>query len=149
MADPKQIALRIFHETLANLDIPLAMERRVDCSGSRISVDDWSCDLRNFAEIKVVALGKAAHAMLTGFAQLFPDVRFTGVHLPFRFPVFLISLAAIRSRTNKVCLQQGQLSICFVLAREILSSFFFSRAVAPPSWSYLLIRASRSITFAR
>ena len=135
MADPKQIALRIFHETLANLDIPLAMERRVDCSGSRISVDDWSCDLRNFAEIKVVALGKAAHAMLTGFAQLFPDVRF--------------GYGSIRSRTNKVCLQQGQLSICFVLAREILSSFFFSRAVAPPSWSYLLIRASRSITFAR
>ncbi len=79
MADPKQIALRIFHETIANIDIPVAMERRIDCSGSRISVDDWSCDLKNFADVKVVALGKAAHAMLSGFAQLFPKLHFTGV----------------------------------------------------------------------
>jgi len=79
MADPKQIALRIFHETLASIDIPLAMERRVECSGSRICVDDWSCDLKNFNDIKVVALGKAAHAMLTGVAQLLPVLRFTGV----------------------------------------------------------------------
>jgi glycerate 2-kinase len=79
MADPKQIALRIFHEALANIDIPLAMERRVDCSGSRIFVDNWSCDLKNFADIKVVALGKAAHAMLSGIAELLPDLHFTGV----------------------------------------------------------------------
>jgi glycerate 2-kinase len=79
MADPKQIALRILHETLASIDIPLAMERRVDCSGSRISVDDWSCDLKKFNDIRVVALGKAAHAMLAGLAQLLPDLRFTGI----------------------------------------------------------------------
>src|SRR3981189_1395285 len=79
MADTKQIARRIFSETLASLDIPLAMERRVLCSGSVIGVDDWSCDLAKFSDVKVIALGKAAHAMLSGFAQLFPDLRFTGV----------------------------------------------------------------------
>lgn len=79
MENPKHIALRIFHETLANIDIPLAFERRIVRSGSRISIDDWSCDLRHFSDIKVVALGKAAHAMLNGFAQLFPDLHFTGV----------------------------------------------------------------------
>jgi glycerate 2-kinase len=79
MADSKQVARRIFHETLASIDIPLAMERRVLCSGSMLSVDDWSCDLRAFSDVKVIAIGKAAHAMLSGFAQLFPDLRFTGV----------------------------------------------------------------------
>ena len=79
MPDPKQIARRIFHETLASIDIPLAMERRINRVGHRISVDDWSCDLMRISDVKVVALGKAAHAMLSGFAQLFPDVAITGV----------------------------------------------------------------------
>lgn len=79
MVDAKQIALRIFRETLSNIDIPLAFERRVSRSGNRIVVDDWSCDLSKFADMKLVALGKATHAMLQGFAQLFPEFRFTGV----------------------------------------------------------------------
>ena len=79
MADAKQIARRIFHETLASIDIPLVIERRVLCSGTTICVDDWSCDLRNFSDVKVIALGKAAHAMLRGFVQLFPAQHFTGV----------------------------------------------------------------------
>jgi len=79
MADAKQIARRIFQETLASIDIPLAMERRVLCSGSVICVDDWSCDLAKFSDVKVIALGKAAHAMLHGLAQLFSNLRFSGV----------------------------------------------------------------------
>src|SRR6267142_6113846 len=79
MADAKQIARRIFQETLASIDIPLAMERRVLGSGSVICVDDWSCDLAKFSDVKVIALGKAAHAMLHGLAQLFSNLRFSGV----------------------------------------------------------------------
>jgi len=79
MVDAKQIALRIFRETLAHIEIPLAFERRISRFGNRILVDDWSCALSGFADIRVVALGKAAHAMLQGFAQLFAESRFTGV----------------------------------------------------------------------
>jgi len=79
MADPKQIARRIFHQTLASIDIPLAMERRIVRSGSHLQIDDWSCDLSKYSDIRVVALGKAAHAMLRGLSELFPGVKFTGV----------------------------------------------------------------------
>src|SRR5438876_1850113 len=79
MPDPKQIARRIFHETLASIDIPLAMERRVNRAGQRICVDDWSCDLTNLSDVRLVALGKAAHSMLAGFARLFPGLGTTGV----------------------------------------------------------------------
>jgi len=79
MSDLKQTARRIFHETLASIDIPLTMERRVARVGTRICVDDWSCDLANISGVKVVALGKAAHAMLGGFLQLFPELALTGV----------------------------------------------------------------------
>jgi len=79
MADPKQIARRIFRETLAGIDIPFAFERRVVRDGTRIWVDDWSCDLKSFSDVRVVATGKATHALLQGFAELFPELKFTGV----------------------------------------------------------------------
>jgi len=79
MSDPKQIARRIFHETLASIDIPLAIERRINRVGRRICVDDWSCDLTGVSGMKVVAVGKAAHSMLSGFVRLFPDVAIAGV----------------------------------------------------------------------
>ena len=79
MTDASQIARRIFHETLASIDIPRAMERRINRVGQRICVDDWSCDLTRISGVKVVALGKAAHAMLSGFVRLFPDLAITGV----------------------------------------------------------------------
>jgi hydroxypyruvate reductase len=79
MTDPKQIARRIFHEALASIDIALAMERQISRVGNHICVDDWSCDLANISDVKVVALGKAAHAMLSGFVQLSPGLPFSGV----------------------------------------------------------------------
>ena len=79
MDDPKQIARIVLQETLASIDVPLAMERRVLRFGKRIQVDDWFCDLSQFTDVRVIAFGKATHAMLCGFAQLFPELHFTGV----------------------------------------------------------------------
>ncbi len=79
MPDPKQIARRIFHETLASIDIPLAVERRISRVGQRICVDDWSTDLTKISNVRLVALGKAAHSMLSGFVKLFPDLAVTGI----------------------------------------------------------------------
>src|SRR5215468_6458469 len=79
MADPKQIARKIFHETLDSIDIPFAFERRVVRMGTRIRVDDWYCELKSLSDVRVVAIGKATHAMLQGFVGLFPGLKFTGV----------------------------------------------------------------------
>ena len=80
MADLKQLARRIFHETRAAIDIPAAMQRKLRRDGTRLHCDDAVFDLRNFEKLRVVAIGKAAHAMVSGLAAvLAPFVRFEGV----------------------------------------------------------------------
>jgi glycerate 2-kinase len=76
----KQIARRIFRDTLAAIDIPAALARRLDRSGSRIHWAKASCDLRDFREIVAIAFGKAAFAMAEGLsAILAPDFSLDGI----------------------------------------------------------------------
>ena len=80
MADLKQSALRIFHETLAAIDIPLAMERKLCRTRSHIFVNGAPFDLAAFERICVVAMGKASAAMARGLAEtLAPDFRAEGI----------------------------------------------------------------------
>jgi glycerate 2-kinase len=80
MADLKQLAHRIFRETLAAIDIPLTMQRELTREGSLLRCGDAAFNLRHFEKIRVVAIGKAAHAMVDGLkASLPPDVFFKGV----------------------------------------------------------------------
>jgi glycerate 2-kinase len=80
MADLKQLARQIFRETLAAIDIPAAMQRKLRRQGAQIVCDEKIFDLRSFKRIRVVALGKAAHAMVEGLVQVLqPFVRFEGV----------------------------------------------------------------------
>ena len=80
MSDLKQIAREIFHETLAAIDIPLAMERKLRPQGSRLHCDEAILDLSKFNDFRVVAIGKAAHAMLAGLRALLPNaIEFRGV----------------------------------------------------------------------
>src|SRR5262245_6053743 len=79
MDDFKQVARRIFHATLASIDIPLVFERRVLRSGNLLMVDGCSWNLANFSDFKVIAIGKAAHAMLRGFTQALYGISFTGI----------------------------------------------------------------------
>jgi hydroxypyruvate reductase len=80
MSQLKQLARKIFHETLSAIDIPATMQRKLQrkrtvlmCGGTRI-------DLRDFEKLRIVATGKAAHAMVDGLAQvLAPFTRFEGV----------------------------------------------------------------------
>jgi glycerate 2-kinase len=76
----KQIARRIFRDTLAAIDIPATLARRLDRSGSRIHWASGSADLRDFREIVVIAFGKAAFAMAEGLnAILSPDFPLDGI----------------------------------------------------------------------
>ena len=80
MADLKQSALRIFHQTLAAIDIPLAMRRKLGRSGSRIFVNGAPFDLAAFERICAISIGKASLAMARGLAELLsPDFRAEGI----------------------------------------------------------------------
>jgi hydroxypyruvate reductase len=80
MAELKQIARQIFHETLAAIDIPATMQRKLRRQGTRIVCGEKTVDLKDFGKIRVVAMGKAAHAMVEGLAlSLAPFVGFEGV----------------------------------------------------------------------
>jgi glycerate 2-kinase len=81
MADLKQLARLIFHETLAAIDIPAVMQRKLLLKGSLLlQCGETAIDLRSFSKIRVVAIGKAAHAMLGGLRALLPqDIEFEGI----------------------------------------------------------------------
>jgi glycerate 2-kinase len=80
MADLKQAALKIFRETLAAIDIPLSMRRKLGRVGSRIFVNSVPFDLAAFERICVIAIGKASVPMARGIAELLsPDFRAEGI----------------------------------------------------------------------
>ena len=72
MSDLKQIARQVFHETLAAIDISLAMQRKLRPEGTRLHCNEAVLDLRGFKKFFVVAVGKATHAMLDGLRVLLP-----------------------------------------------------------------------------
>jgi len=80
MSDLKQLARQIFHQTLAAIDIPAAMQRKLELQGSVLSLETGEVDLARFASVLVVSIGKAAHAMVEGLAALLPpSISFDGV----------------------------------------------------------------------
>jgi glycerate 2-kinase len=80
MADLKQLTRRIFHETLAAIDIPLTLQRKLLREGSLLHCAETAIDLSHFKTIRVVAIGKAAHAMLDGLRTSLPrNFSFAGI----------------------------------------------------------------------
>ncbi|MGB8495779.1 MAG: DUF4147 domain-containing protein [Candidatus Acidiferrum sp.] len=80
MATGKEIARRIFLQTLASIDIPRVMERKLLREGSRLILPDAAIDLAHIAKVYVVAIGKAAHAMATGLECILPPgTRLSGI----------------------------------------------------------------------
>src|SRR5260370_36072419 len=80
MPQLKHLARQIFHETLAAIDLPATMQRKLQRKGTLLVCGETRIDLRNFEKLRVVAIGKAAHGMVEGLAQvLAPFVRLEGV----------------------------------------------------------------------
>jgi glycerate 2-kinase len=81
MADLKQLARQIFQKTLAAIDIPAAMRKKVWREASILHCgDELVVDLRAFERVCVVAIGKAAHAMVEGLLPVLPaNLAFEGV----------------------------------------------------------------------
>jgi len=73
MADLKQIARQIFHETLAAIDIPAATQRKLWRDGTVLYCgDELAVELRGLSHVCVIAIGKAAHAMVDGLMPVIP-----------------------------------------------------------------------------
>ena len=70
MLDLKQSALHISRETLAAIDIPATMRRKLSREGSHICVNGATLDLASFERICAVAIGKASVAMTCGLVEL-------------------------------------------------------------------------------
>jgi glycerate 2-kinase len=77
MAELKLLARRIFQETISAIDIPLAMQRKLRREGAVLCFSDVTVDLRAFTGMRVIGIGKAAHAMVEGLEELL------GTELPF------------------------------------------------------------------
>ncbi len=76
----KQTAQRIFRETLAAIDIPAAVERKLARRGSSIALGHNRIDLRNFDSLVAFAFGKASQAMAQGLVRvLAPDFEAEGI----------------------------------------------------------------------
>ncbi len=80
MAELKERARQIFHETLGAIDIPATMQRKLLRAGTMLVCEKTKIDLRDFEKLRVVAVGKAAHEMVEGLAlALAPFLGFEGV----------------------------------------------------------------------
>jgi glycerate 2-kinase len=80
MPNLKQQARQIFHETLAAIDIPATMQRKLLRKRTALECAETAIDLQDFEKLRVVAIGKAAHTMLEGLQLvLAPFVRIEGV----------------------------------------------------------------------
>ena len=76
----KQIAERIFRHTLAAIDVPGAIEKKLGRSGSRIRADECAIELPEFHSIVAIAFGKASLAMADGLMRvLSPDFSPNGI----------------------------------------------------------------------
>ncbi len=80
MAELKQLARQIFQETISAIDIPEAMQRKLRREGTMLRFDDTEVDLSKFTSLRVIAIGKAAHAMVEGLAGLLgPEYPLQGI----------------------------------------------------------------------
>jgi glycerate 2-kinase len=66
----KESAQRIFRNTLAAIDIPATIEKKLARSGKRIQANGAPVDLSAFDEIVAIAFGKASLAMAEGLSRV-------------------------------------------------------------------------------
>src|SRR5713226_838329 len=80
MSDLKKIARQIFRETPAAIDIPRTMHRKLASTGSAIQCGETVVVLRDYEQLRVVAFGRAAHAMAEGLSGVLgQEFRVSGV----------------------------------------------------------------------
>lgn len=80
MKDRKPIARQIFLDTLAGIDIPATLARKLRRRGTVIHAGETPVDLHSFREIVAISIGKAGFALAEGLsAVLAPEFRSRGI----------------------------------------------------------------------
>jgi glycerate 2-kinase len=78
--DGKLLARQIFLRTLEALDVADCVSRCVICTDRVLHCASAKYDLREVSDLRVIAVGKAAHAMLDGLIAVLPlDINITGI----------------------------------------------------------------------
>ncbi len=71
--DGKLLARQIFLRTLKALDVSDSLSRCVSCGNQVLYCGDIEYDLSDVCDLRIIAAGKAAHAMLDGLISVLPD----------------------------------------------------------------------------
>jgi glycerate 2-kinase len=80
MRDPKLIAREIFQQTLASIDIPRVTQTKIRFDNKAILLPETTVNLTSISDFRIIAIGKAAHAMVEGLCGVLPaGTEFTGV----------------------------------------------------------------------
>lgn len=80
MADRKAVALQIFRETLAGIDIRSTLAQKLRFDRGVIQLAEESVDLRDYREIVAISIGKAAAVLAEGLdAALAPQFKVCGI----------------------------------------------------------------------
>ncbi|MGB9245611.1 MAG: DUF4147 domain-containing protein [Candidatus Acidiferrales bacterium] len=69
----KETALRVFRETLAAINIQAALERKLDCDGKCVYIENNTINLADFSEFVAIAIGKAAFPMAEALVNVLPS----------------------------------------------------------------------------
>lgn len=130
MPDLKETAKSIFRDTLAAIDIPATIARKLARQGSLIRCAGQTSDLAAFDKLLVISVGKAAYAMTRGLLDaLAPDFKATGIlAAPTRPPVDLPSFQTFLSGhpvPNEASLAAGRAALDAVRACNERSLIFF------------------------
>ena len=72
-ADAKPLARRIFLRTLEAVDPSAAVERCLSRASNTLGCSGSDYDLGQFPDLRVLAVGKAAHGMLAGLVRILPS----------------------------------------------------------------------------
>jgi glycerate 2-kinase len=72
MLSAKQLLREIFRQTLSSINISSVMERKLQWDRSRLVLPSGCIDLPDISRVVVIAIGKAAHAMVSGFVAFAP-----------------------------------------------------------------------------
>ena len=75
----REIALRIFQQTLAAIDVETVVRQHLQLNGTQLSVADEIIELSDFKRIVVIALGKASVPMARAAESVLGDHITTGV----------------------------------------------------------------------
>ncbi len=71
--DPRTIATNIFHRTIAAIEVEAVVRQALQINGNILKAGDTICDLKQFSQLLVIAIGKAAVPMAHAATSILGD----------------------------------------------------------------------------